>query len=396
MWNHRAGRHPTARRHQSALHLPISLQPSVRQQAKENFTGTAGQARVPTEFIEQLEIPVAPLSEQHRIVERLEILLDKVQASQRRLANVRVILKRFRQSVLAAACSGRLTADWREKNDQRKTAADLLRSFPKEEKVGKKRAGRLWGAGEVPQLTEDELEGLPSTWIWTEVAALGRDAGDTVQVGPMSMQSRDFTEDGVPVLNVGCIQWIGFDESKLDHLPVKKAAAFSRYRIVADDILFTRSGTVGRCALATPRQNGWLMTFHLLRVRLHPGKCLPKYLLFVFRGSPNVLRQTTGAAIGSTRAGFNTRLLAELGVPLPPFAEQQEIVRRVEALFALGDQIETSYAKARAHVDKLTASLLSKAFRGELVPTEAEFAEREGREYESASALLPIASSMLA
>ena len=55
-------------------------------------------------------------------------------------------------------------------------------------------------------------------------------------------------------------------------------------------------------------------------------------------------------------------------VSLPPLAEQQEIVRRVEALFALADQLEARYAKAKAHVEKLTQSILAKAFRGELVP----------------------------
>jgi type I restriction enzyme S subunit len=50
------------------------------------------------------------------------------------------------------------------------------------------------------------------------------------------------------------------------------------------------------------------------------------------------------------------------------FAEQQEIVRRVEGLFALADQIEARFQKARVQVDKLTPSLLARAFRGHLVP----------------------------
>jgi type I restriction enzyme S subunit len=61
-------------------------------------------------------------------------------------------------------------------------------------------------------------------------------------------------------------------------------------------------------------------------------------------------------------------------------AEQQKIVRRVEALFALADQLETRYAKSKAHVDKLTPSILAKAFRGELVPQDPNI--------ERASALL--------
>src|SRR6266567_2005031 len=64
----------------------------------------------------QLEIPLAPLNEQGRIVAKLEKLLSRVDAAQARLATIPRILKRFRQSVLAAACSGRLTADWREEH----------------------------------------------------------------------------------------------------------------------------------------------------------------------------------------------------------------------------------------------------------------------------------------
>ena len=67
---------------------------------------------------------------------------------------------------------------------------------------------------------------------------------------------------------------------------------------------------------------------------------------------------------------------------------QQEIVRRVEKLFAFADQIEVRLRQAQTHVDRLTQSLLAKAFRGELVPTEDGLAAREGRDYETAAALL--------
>jgi len=58
----------------------------------------------------------------------------------------------------------------------------------------------------------------------------------------------------------------------------------------------------------------------------------------------------------------------DIEFPLPPLPEQQEIVRRVEALFKVAAQIEERYKKAKAYVDKLTQSILAKAFRGELVP----------------------------
>jgi type I restriction enzyme S subunit len=65
---------------------------------------------------------------------------------------------------------------------------------------------------------------------------------------------------------------------------------------------------------------------------------------------------------------LNCQRVRELPFVLPPLTEQQEIVRRVEALFALADQIAARAATAQAQVDKLTPSVLAKAFRGELVP----------------------------
>jgi type I restriction enzyme S subunit len=67
----------------------------------------------------------------------------------------------------------------------------------------------------------------------------------------------------------------------------------------------------------------------------------------------------------------------------PPRSEQEEIVRRVEQLFAFADKVETRFANAKRQLDGLKRSILAKAFRGELVPTEAELATAEGREFES-------------
>jgi type I restriction enzyme S subunit len=75
-------------------------------------------------------------------------------------------------------------------------------------------------------------------------------------------------------------------------------------------------------------------------------------------------------------------------VPMPPLIEQQEITRRVKALFLFADRVQRKVAVATSQAAKLTQSILAKAFRGELVPTEAELARREGREYEPASVLL--------
>lgn len=131
-------------------------------------------------------------------------------------------------------------------------------------------------------------------------------------------------------------------------------------------MVFTRSGTVGRCAVVSNQEDGFLMTFHLLRARVSNDICISQYLYFVFRGAPTVVRQTQESQIGATRAGFNTKLLENLDIPLPPIEEQSEIVNRVEQLFVYADQIEQRVKDAQARVNHLTQSILAKAFRGEL------------------------------
>jgi len=154
-------------------------QPAVRHAATENFTGTAGQARVPTSFIRELEIPLAPLAEQRRIVAKLEKLLGQVEACQQRLTKIPALLKRFRQAILAAACSGRLTADWRNEHSTIETAEDLLG------RIREKRLASAQTQKEKAQIAEvfdertlriDEgdlgLDDIPDTWFGCRVGAL--------------------------------------------------------------------------------------------------------------------------------------------------------------------------------------------------------------------------------
>ena len=319
------------------------------------------QATIERDVLLSAPIALPPLPEQQRLVEKLKRLLGQSRTAREALDRIPPLLKRFRQAVLAKAFRGELTE--RDPSDE---PAELLLSAPAGKQSPKKRAGRLWGSGVVPGLTNKERRSLPETWAWAKVGDLGERREETVQVGPMSMRSKDLGVSGVPVLNVGCIRWGYIDERKLDFMPDSLAGAFERYRVKTGDVMFTRSGTVGRSAVVQPTQEGWLMTFHLLRVRVSPAKCLPEYLQLVFQGARHVGRQTSDASIGTTRAGFNTNLLAMLDVPLAPLGEQRRIVDEVKALFAQADAIEQAAVKARQRSEQVDQAVLARAFRGGL------------------------------
>jgi len=322
--------------------------------------------RVDYDQIGAFEVDLPPSGEQRRIVEAIESYFTRLDAAEASLKRVQLNLKRYRASVLKAAVEGRLVPTEAEAVTARAEPSSKSPTQSSQDTI-KRRAGRLWGGGVVPELTGDEKARLPDGWRWVKVRELGSEADDVVQVGPMSMRSSEFEHNGVPVLNVGCVQWDRFDETKLNYLPAARAHSFSRYRIRSGDVLFTRSGTVGRCAVAHHHQEGWLMTFHLLRVRTNPNGCLPEYLRIVLEGAPHIRRQTKGASIGTTRSGFNTNLLAGLDIPLPPISEQRRIVNAAASRLSVVEVVSEELKAERIRIARLRQSILKWAFEGRLV-----------------------------
>jgi hypothetical protein len=106
---------------------------------------------------------------------------------------------------------------------------------------------------------------------------------------------------------------------------------------------------------------------HVALVRLSDTR-LSRFIFFSIISLSHGRKQLLAAAYGQGKPGLNLDNIRNMTVFIPPLMEVQEIVRRVETLFALADQIEARYAKAKAHVDKVSQSILAKAFCGELVP----------------------------
>lgn len=166
-----------------------------------------------------------------------------------------------------------------------------------------------------------------------------------------------------------------------------KARQLSQYRLKKGDVILGRRGEMGRAAVIRNSAEGYICGTGALFIRPLSEDLDPDFLCFFLR-SPQAIKALEENAVGSTMVNLNRRIVSALECPDIHISEQREIVRRVEALFTLADAIEDRVVMATARVEKLTQSILAKAFRGELVPTEAELARREGREFETASALL--------
>lgn len=128
-------------------------------------------------------------------------------------------------------------------------------------------------------------------------------------------------------------------------------------------------GTLGGVAVVSDSLRSWNIS---REVAVVPVKgVVPKFIAF-WIASLRCQNWLSGVAKGVAYTGINIADLKLLSVALPSLAEQQEIVRRVEGLFALADQLELRLAKARGQVHQLTPSLLALAFRGELVPQDPD------------------------
>ncbi len=332
-------------------------QESVRRDAAANFTGSAGQLRVPLSFIAELQIPLPPLAEQQRIVVKLEEVLGKVSSSQQRLARIPALLKRFRQSVLAAACSGKLTADWRE-----------VRSGPP-----------------IDSSVEIEIPAtfpiIPENWNWAsleEVCARIVDCPHSTPKwtdrGKLCLRTTNFRPG---FLDLGEVRFVSTETFN---------ARIERLRPESGDVVYSREGGILGVACQIPPSIELCLGQRMMLFRV--GSKYTSDLLMHWLNSPVITRRVQELTGGSASPHLNVRDIKAFPTPVPPLPEQLEIVRRVEQLFAFADQIEARFKKAQAQVERLTQSVLAKAFRGELVPTEAELARRENRPYESASQLL--------
>jgi type I restriction enzyme S subunit len=160
--------------------------------------------------------------------------------------------------------------------------------------------------------------------------------------------------------------------------------------LLPGDVLFTEGGDRDKLG------RGWVWNGeilecihqnHIFRARLKSDDIQGKLVSWF----ANLVGQTYFIDEGKQTvnlASINVRKLRAFPIPILSKDEQVQIVRRVDALFRLVSTIEQRVSAAALRADKLTQSILAKAFRGELVPTEAELARREGREYEPASVLL--------
>jgi type I restriction enzyme, S subunit len=337
--------------------------------------------------LKRMSITLPPLKEQKRIVEKVEQLLVRVNAARERLARAPAILKRFRQAILAAACSGSLTAEWREQHPGVEPAGELLLRIERLRRQRVKKDRRVAHLRSAPAESTDAQETtlnreLLGSWISCQVEQIA-----TVCLGGTpSRKEQSYWDGEVPWVSSGEVanRRIGITREQItcEGLTNSNAKVYPKGTVLI--AMIGEGKTRGQSAIldidACTNQNVAGLVFE-------GGTVVPD---FVWLWALSEYERNRAVGRGGAQPALNGEKVRALTLSLPPFEEQIEIVRRVVALFKLAGAIETRVASAITSSEKLTQAILVKAFRGELVPTEAELARREGRSYESATALLAL------
>jgi type I restriction enzyme S subunit len=281
---------------------------------------------------------LAPLNEQIRIANKLDSMLAKVDAAQARLDNIPRILKRFRQSVLAVATSGELTREWRE-NDF---------------------------------LVETILDGfeLPLSWSLLTFDDIG-----AVKGGKRLPKGEELVESdtGFPYIRAGQLKngtVINRDTARNRQLFLKPHVQeqIKRYTVFEGDVYITIVGaSIGDAGVIPLSSNGANLTENAAKICEFTKPIDSKFVSYWLRSE--FLQGMIKLEIKSGAQGkLALKRIKSLPIPYPPIDEQKEIVRRVESLLSMVDIVEKQYLDAKARTNRLTQSILAKAFRGELVP----------------------------
>ncbi|MET9932146.1 MULTISPECIES: restriction endonuclease subunit S [unclassified Streptomyces] len=176
-----------------------------------------------------------------------------------------------------------------------------------------------------------------------------------IQSGMPALKPDQYADEGLPVVHPADLIDHRLRESPFRHVPTEDAERLKKYALTSGDLLITRSGTVGRVALVTPGEEGWLNGPALIRLRVRSDSVDPEYLLAFLVSSP-AQEWIRRAAAGSTIQHLSMRLLAELPVRLPSLQEQRRAGRMLTAL----------NEKIRAHQDVVHAT---RVLRDALVDT---------------------------
>ncbi len=356
---------------------------SAKQMAEERASGTTF-LELSGRAFSQLPVPVPPLSEQRRIVDKIETLFAELDKGEESLQAAKARAGLYRQSLLKHAFEGHLTADWRAANpDKLEDPETLLTRIQNERAARYKQALDDWQValekwrdkgehGKRPQkprrakdhdnIPEEELKklsGLPESWCWVELGHLTWSVKDGPHYSPK------YSENGIPFISGGNIRPEGIDFDSAKYISKELHEELSqRCKPELGDVLYTKGGTTGIARVNTYdfEFNVWV---HVAVLKI-TASTLPFYLQQVLN-SPFCYQQSQSFTHGVGNQDLGLTRMVNIRLPLCSVDEQAELVKRLEAKLSTLNHLENQLEEQLARSKALRQSILKRAFAGELI-----------------------------
>jgi len=308
--------------------------------------------------LKSIILPLSPLEEQNRIVEKIEELFSDLDKATEDLKKTQEQLKIYRQSVLKAAFEGKLTEKWRRNNPYEKNYLEKIHRSIKNFnfiKTGQDVPRRL------PPLDFLYLPSLPDNWLWVEAHKICTSVRDGTHDTPK------YIENGNPLITSKNLKngKIDFNNvqfiSKKDHKEISK-----RSFVENDDILFGMIGTIGNPVIVKCKKEFSIKNVGLFKKNY--DYIIPKYLRYWLESSKlfKILKEKDFIK-GTTQKFISLGNLRILPIPLSSLEEQYEIVNEIESRLSVCDKLEETVKQSLEQIDYLRQSILKKAFEGKLV-----------------------------
>lgn len=335
----------------------------------ENGKGVA-QKNINQAILKETIIPLPPLPEQNRIVEKLDKMFNQLETIKTSMANIPLLLKDFRQQVLSKAVTGKLTEEWRRGKElesaevlihkiiqKRVQDFDLKCQLAKEN--GERKPTKVF-LDKLPKIERIDVD-LPEKWFQTNVHFL---SFVTKLAGFEYSLHFDLKEEGeIPVVRAQNVQMGRFEDKNRLYMSKETSDFLVRSQLHGREILmvFIGAGT-GNVCLA-PKDERWHLAPNVAKIDVDGISTEYLYLyLQSALGIENVLSRVKATA----QPSLSMETIRDIVALVPPLEEQYEIVSRVENLLAKSEAIKKQYKLLKEKIDKLPQALLYKAFKGEL------------------------------
>jgi len=288
------------------------------------------QSFVSLNLLREYLFPLPPLAEQHRIVAKVEKLMAEIDELEKVENELNALKTAFpgdmKAALLQAAMQGKLTTQRKEDGDARELLKQIAKEkeqLIKEKKIKKEKS--------LPEITDDEIPfDVPDNWVWVRL----RDICTKIVDGDHNPPKKELSQTEFVMLssqNVNNDKLVDLDNvrfiSKRDFVE-----SYSRTMVTYGDILFTCVGTLGRSCVFESDLKICLQRSVSVMSTLVYNKYLKYYL-----DSPFIQSYLIHNAKGTAQKGFYLNQLERLIITVPPLAEQQRIVAKLEKLLPLCD-----------------------------------------------------------